>query len=262
MKIIFGDIVAPCVASSLFLSFFLYIRYANREVSRQYRYFALFLICFALFLIGRPIQLIAGLHPIPLWIANIRFYLFCAVCAPALFLSFETEDEILKHRLPAFALGQILGIVYIVFHTSAVTSNFTMLTIEGLTLSDVATKNMVPPFFGREVSIVAQSLAPLLFFTLPALFRLRSANDSRRRAFLYGTLIYGTAMIVGSLTRNWWIIYLCSLPSAILWGYGIVLEIRDTRMRGEQMGYILRRDVLGDIGIQMPTSESFEELLK
>ena len=261
VRILLTEIVAPSVAGVLFLLFALYLRYANTEADQQRPHLSPSLFCFALFFFGRPVQLLVGEHPLPLVTVSVRFYLFCAVCTPLLYLAFAASDAARETRWRAFAWGHGFAFLYILFHAAACQGAKVLLQAPGLVLRDNDVLALHAPWYGREVSLVVQTLPAFVFMVLPAWRRLRDimGQDSKQRAFLSGTALYGLFMIVGSLTMQWWIFYLASVLCAAIWAVGIAVDIRANRTRAAQLGHALRCELLGDASMLSRSDEEFEQ---
>lgn len=265
-----GNLLTPSIAGLLCFVFFIYFILIKREESETSKKFAIFLLSFGLFLISRPLQILLGPHPLPLIINNLRLLLFCSMTVPMVLL-LTHKDEKVKH-LAAFTIGGgiLLGIIYGVFNILGTQDSYILFKLGYLSAHDNLTPSLQPPFFGREVTI-SVSIVMGLCLLISAGFRismlgkaLAQGKELERKHIYYnlGILIFGLSLIVGAIVKQWWIYYAISLLSITLLGYGVILDIREIRIRMEKVISFLKEDLIQNIILSSTSENEINNMLK
>ncbi|MFW5845489.1 MAG: hypothetical protein ACOCXJ_04610, partial [Planctomycetota bacterium] len=101
-----------------------------------------------------------------------------------------------------YLIGGLLGACYVTFHILGSTGSMVVLEAGGLILRDNHVPAWQAPWFGREISVLAQTLIPLLFFVPTGLHLRRNGSNAREARIGDGILIFAACMVLGSLLRN------------------------------------------------------------
>jgi two-component system, response regulator YesN len=269
---IIGNIVSP-VLSGLFLFIFsLYFLLIEDSQSSSKKYFTVFLISFCFFLFGRPIQVLAGAHPIPLIINNLRSFLFSTITIPMVMLAdFSRPEQEQKNRSWLLHTGgAVLGLIYCIFNILGTTGSSTILTMGSLNVQDSVTAQMTAPYYGREVTIaVYMILALLLIFDSVSKMRRvghyrGNKKISMKKVYLYNTgkLIFGLSFFLGSYLQQWWIYYMGSLLSVSFLGTGITLDIKESKRRMQKVVSYIREDLIQDFSLDIHMHQQVSEMLE
>src|SRR6056297_3404908 len=178
---VFGNILSPLIASLFFFIYFLFFLFPSFSQPISYRYFLIFLISFSLFLIGRPLQVLLGPHPVPLIINNVRSFLFCAVVIPSVLISGSVTEKsyLYKKRRLLLVSGAALGTVYTVFNTLGTVGSKVIFRLGDVVAYDCLSPSMKPPYFGREVTIATWVVAGLAL-TLSSAIKLAGIEKNSR----------------------------------------------------------------------------------
>jgi len=254
---VYGNIVIPILSAVLLFIYFLYFTFIDDSKSASIQYFRIFLISFCVFLVGRPIQILSGSHPIPLIINNIRSFIFAAVTIPMIMLAdFSRPDSPAKSRFWILLVsGSLLGGVYWVFNTVTTTGSEVIFYLGSIPVIDSVTPEQAPPYYGREVTIAVYiAIAALLFGDSVA--KIRRVTDRRPgaginlvRVYLFnsGKLVFALTFFLGSILQQWWIYYVGSLFSVFVLGYAVAVDIRDSKQRMKRVTAFIKEDLIQDL---------------
>ncbi len=267
---LFGNILIPVLSAIFSFILFLYFVFIEDSKSKSTRYFIVFLFSFAFFLLGRPVQILSGSHPIPLIINNIRSFVFSALTIPMVILADFSGPE--KNQRPRgwilIAAGSILGAVYCIFNTLTTTGSEIIFSLGSLNAYDSVTPVKSPPYFGREITNGVYMILAILLFadSVNKIQRVRKSTGKGdinfKRVLLYnvGKLIFALTFFFGSLLHEWWIYYLGSFFSVSFLGYGVVLDIKENKYRMQQVIAFIREDLIQDISIDVHTHQQVSDM--
>ncbi len=246
------NVLSPAMAGVFFLFYALYFfQIPQGSVEGRSMGFPYYLLGFGVFLLTRPLQLMMGPHPWPLVIVCLRFMLLCGFCSPMVLWSALSISRRSAPIARLFMIGAFLGVIYVAFTVLGTPSSNEFFRLGDLIAYDNHTPAMLGPWYAREVTQVIQVLTGGLFHLVAALFALRESNVQKRlnrpyRQLLWfglGTLIFGTAFIVGSIFKAWWLYYLATVPSAILMGFAVLADIRLLSRRVDRLMPFLREEL-------------------
>jgi two-component system, response regulator YesN len=268
---IFSNLLAPLISGIFFLLYFIYFAIANPSKTASYKYFVVFLISLSAFSLGRPLQLILGPHPIPLIIVNIRVFLLCSVISPVIILA---SDLFTKQRRKSFeaaivSVCALLGLTYVVFNVLGTKSSRILFHFSGIAVQDNLTPSMLPPFFGREVTIGVQVLTGLLlmFFSLLKLIKLKLKASAREllknKIFLFnsGVFIFAISFIVGSIIKQWGIYYTAFIVSALLFGWSVLIDVKEVHHYYEKLIPFIKEDIIDNVAFGDLSKMKLTEML-
>lgn len=268
---LFSNIIAPLIAGLFFLLYFVYFIIANPSRVSSYWYFIVFLVCMSIFSLGRPLQLILGPHPAPLIVVNVRVFLLCAVIAPVIILGSDLFNQRRKSGLEisVVSVGVLLGLTYVLFNTLGTKSSKVLFQFAGMTAYDNLTPERNPPFYGREVTIAVQVVTgALMFFSSSIkLTRLKFGSSFRElmknKYFLFngGVSIFAVAFIVGSLTKKWEIYYTVSILSATLFGWSVLIDVREVYCKYEKLLPFIKEDIIDNVAFSSFSKTKLTDML-
>ena len=258
--LVMTNILCPLLSGIPLLCFAVYFFYASQGLFRQKaRLFPLFLLAFSLYILGRPVQLLVGPYPWPVIVNALRMILFAGICCPLVLHEArslcDAQDRRTRLR-PLFAIGGALAALYVVLMAVGPTYTPILFELGHLKAYDCTSTVLTPPLFAREITIMIQMLAGVGFFglagyeTLKARKALRtSKRDSRHLLyFALGCLIFGAAIVIGNLTKQWWFYYLASVPSTFFIGLGVREDMLYVRRRTERVTPFLRDELFHAFG--------------
>jgi AraC-like DNA-binding protein len=269
--LIFGNVYIPITAGIFFFIYALYFRAIRTSHSGSYRAFEVFLLSFAVFLIGRPAQLLLGAHPVPLSIVCVRFMLLCGVIAPSFVLATSGFDLFeTKRHYKVIGAGVVLGIVYVAFTLLSTTGSYPAFKLGDVTANDAYTPSFAPPFYGREVTIAIQVILGLALSAFSVMNMVNLWRDYRKkktvqRKFILinaGALIFAVSFMIGSYLRQWWVFYAASILSAVMTGGGVLIDIKELRTKIEGIIPILRDDLTRNTADSPQARERVFNMLK
>lgn len=268
---VYGNIVIPILSAVLLFIYFLYFTFIDDSKSDSSRYFRIFLISFCVFLVGRPVQILSGPHPIPLVINNIRSFIFAAVTIPMIMLAdFSRADNPSRTRFWLLIItGSALGAIYSVFNTLTTTGSGIIFYMGGIPVADSVTPKHTPPYYGREVTIATYiAIATLLFVDSVAKIRRvaghrREAGINLPRVYLFnsGKLVFALTFFLGSILHQWWVYYVGSLVSVFVLGYAVALDIRDSKQRMKRVTAFVKEDLIQDLSTDAQIHDHVMDLL-
>lgn len=263
--LVFGNLIAPSVAGLFFFIYFLYFILTQPSRAVSYRFFAVYLISFSIFLLGRPLQILLGPYPAPLIINNLRLLLFCTICSPMVLLATDSfnRKKLRKSEIFIFGIGFGLGLIYSLFNTLGTIGTYEAFRISNLIAFDNLTPSLRGPYYGREVTqavqlIIGISLLSCTGYRVLKLGKRIAWRNLREDKFLIsniGTLIFGLSLAVGTITRQWWIYYTGSMISATILGGGVLLDIKDVHLKMEKVIPLIKEDLIQNM-THLSTSES------
>jgi two-component system, response regulator YesN len=249
-----ANILIPSAAGIVFLVLSMYLMFSTSASTRSYRAFSIFLLSFSVFIIGRPLQVLSGPHPLPLIFNNIRLVFFCAVTVPMLMFTTRQFSGVNIHisRKVIFGMGIFFGAIYAVFNTLGTTGSYEVFSIGGIIGYDSVTPEMLKPFFAREITQAVQVSAGLLLITGAVLKIVEMCNSEKSenrlpKNFLLmniGVIIFGLSFVVGSLSKQWSVYYLGSIASAMVIGAGVLFDIREMYLRMERFAPFVKEDII------------------
>jgi len=254
------NIICPLLSGLPLLTFAFYFFYAEQGLFRpRAKLFPLFLLSFSLYILGRPLQLLLGPAPWPLIVNALRMVLFAGICCPLVLHEARGLSGADPHRArlrPMFTVGVSLAALYILVLIAAPSETALIFELGPLKAYDNALRILTPPLFANEITILVNLLAGVGFFGLAGYETLKARQalvDSKResRHLLYlalGCLIFAVAMLVGNLTKQWWVYYLASVPSAFFIGLGVREDMLYVRQRVEQVTPFLRDELFHALG--------------
>ena len=269
--LLFSNIIAPLVAGLFFLLYFGYFIIANPSKASSYWYFIVFLIGMSIFSLGRPLQLILGPYPASLIVVNIRVFILCAVIAPVSILGSDLFNRRKIEGLGAaiVSIGVLLGLTYVLFNTLGTKSSKVLFQFAGATAYDNLTPERNPPFYGREVTIGVQVVTGALMFLSSSikLARLKFGSSFRdllrNKHFLFngGVSIFAVAFIVGSLTKKWEIYYTVSILSATLFGWSVLIDVREVYRNYENLIPFIKEDIIDNVAFSEFSKAKLTDML-
>ncbi|HEY9054303.1 MAG TPA: hypothetical protein VIO60_05735, partial [Rectinemataceae bacterium] len=268
---LFSNIVAPLIAGLFFILYFVYFVIANPTKASSYWYFMVFLVGMSIFSLGRPLQLLLGPYPLPLIVVNIRVFILCAGIAPVVILG---SDLFSRRRRRGFEIavvsaGVLLGLTYVVFNTLGTQASKDLFQFAGITARDNLTPEANPPFYGREVTISVQVITGFLMFIFPflKLSRLKLGASMKdlmgNKLFLFngGVSIFAASFIVGSLTKKWEIYYIVSIVSAILFGWSVLIDVKEVYRNYEKLIPFIKEDIIDNVAFSEFSQAKLKEML-
>lgn len=271
---IFTNIVFPMLAGVFLLQCAIYFFGIRGEASHNSRYCAYFLLSFALFLIGRPVQLLSGEYPWPVVISAIRMALLGMVCVPMLLLTAGLQ-RFGRYRVSLRAMvvtGLILGVIYAVFRLLGTTGTYPLFKLASLTAYSSTMPLLEPPWFGREVSLAVQVVLGLILFAaslhgcIRVLRHAASPLDWRKLLLFLGVMAFGASFVVGSFVKQWAVFYVGSFVSSLIVGASVILDVYRTSHSLERSVPFLKGAILHHLsglgGTTAGLSESFALLRK
>ena len=268
---IISNIIVPSIAGLFFFIYFIYFVIVNQSRAVSFFYFIIFLISFSLFLLGRPLQLLLGQHPVQLITVNIRMVIFCffSITSITAATNLFSNKNSFRSQVIIFGLGAFLGIVYVVFNTLGTTGSIPIFEWGGTTAYETLTPTGRAPFYGREITIAVQVTIGFLLLST-SLFHLISDKPVRNfksqlenKVFLFnsGVLLFALTFIIGSFTKQWWIYYFFSMFSALLFGAGVVQDIKELYNNYEKLIPIIKEDIIQNVAFSHYSKKKLEELL-
>jgi len=268
---LFSNIIAPLVAGLFFLLYFVYFIIANPSRASSYWYFIVFLVGMSIFSLGRPLQLMLGPYPASLIIVNIRVFILCAVIAPVIILGSNlfNRRRVKGLERAIVSIGVLLGLTYVVFNTLGTKSSKVLFQFAGITAFDNLTPERSPPFYGREVTIGVQVVTGALMFLSSSikLARLQLGSSFRdllkNKHFLFngGVSIFAVAFIVGSLTKKWEIYYTVSILSATLFGWSVLIDVREVYRNYENLIPFIKEDIIDNVAFSEFSKAKLTDML-
>lgn len=251
---IFTNLVFPTLASLFLVLCSSYFFSMRGDTGRASRKFGWFLLSFAVFLAGRPVQVLIGEHPLPLVVNSVRIFVLCAVTMPMLVMTAEIHKpgNIEIRQREVILLGVALGIVYVVFHALGTVGSYRMFDLGAHAAYASIMPQWAAPWYGREVSLGVQFLIGAILAAGSAVkcaYLLRVARSSGVQAWrpliLYvGVILFGASFAIGSLIRQWAVYYAGATVSALIVGIGVIVDVYNTSRVIENSGPFIREAIL------------------
>jgi two-component system response regulator YesN len=255
--ILVSNFFVPVTAGLFFFLFFIYFMVVRPQETPIHRHFTAFLLSFAIFLLTRPIQILAGPHPWPLFINNIRLLVLSSICAPMLVFSTGLMGgrEGLSRKLIVYGAGLAMGLLYAFFNFMGTTESYELLRIGDFIAYDNLTPSMNAPWFPREVTQAIQVFLGIILAASATVGIARAKTKTalqqvfRNKLLLInlGVIIFGVAFVAGTIWKQWSIYYGCSVLSAVLIGAGVINDIKELYMQNEAIVSFIKDDVMRSI---------------
>lgn len=256
--LILGNIALPLCAG---VTFFALAKYSTHIApmrtlvtgEKTYKGAAWGFAFFGAYLITRPLQILLGPHPMPLLINCIREFCMMALFAPAVFvammsLCFGSDRIPRKLIFGVFALGFVLGLVFVVLNAHAIGGSEEIFRLgnypayDGVwfksddphiqaLMSELFVIRFIDPLFllllagvivfrharhyPEEKGVVYDNMPKKLYFLSAAVF-----------AFPVSMLITGILVLFFKTPNQWWIYYLGALIAGLLEAVSLSLPLR------------------------------------
>jgi two-component system response regulator YesN len=207
---------------------------------------------FGAYLITRPLQILLGPYPIPLVINEVREFCMMALFGPAVFvammsLCFGSDRIPRKLVVGIFALGTVLGLIFVVLNAHAMGGTQVIFHLGRYPVYDgIWFKTSDPE--GRALMAILVGIRivdPVLLLMLAGIIVFRHARHypaARREvydnmpkklyllsaavfAFPVSMLITG-ALVLAGMPNQWWIYYLGALISGFLEAASLRLSVK------------------------------------
>ncbi|MBN2442404.1 MAG: helix-turn-helix domain-containing protein [Spirochaetales bacterium] len=271
--LVFSNVLTPLIAGLFFLLYFFYFVLTNPSKAPSYKFFILFLIGFSFFLFGRPLQLLLGPHPLPLIIVNIRLFFLCSFISPVIMLAAnifkpKSGQKKIKEVL-IIVICIFLGITYCIFNTLGTDSSYKVFEYGNLTAYDNLTPSFLPPYYGREVTIGVQFITGMFLFIFSFFKLLKLKLETpltefiKHKIFLInsGILVFALTFIIGSLLKQWWIFYTSPIISALLFGGGVLADIKEIYNYNERLIPFVKEDIIHNVTFSEFSKKKLIEML-
>jgi len=248
---VFGNLIAPTLAGTIFFLFFLYFTLTFQTRTMETRSLAVYLLSFSLFLIGRPLQLLAGSPVTALIINNIRVFFFSAVVFPNI-LTINSQGR--RNRL-YYGIGVLVGLIHVTANTLGTRGTYLLLNMGSVQLRDLNTPSGLAPFYGREITIYCSVLLGIIiavsaFVRLLSVYRRRPSSPparDRRNLLHISIFLFGFSFVIGAAIKQWWVYYIFSVISAFTLTLGVFLEMKQIQYRMGQVIPLLKDNILQNI---------------
>jgi hypothetical protein len=188
-------------------------------------------IMFGIYFITRPLQNILGPHPMPLIVNCLRQFFLMAVIAPSILVAIfhwvpTPSGSPNSSKFASYTVGALMGIIFILLNTLAVTKSKVLSIWGSITLYDpVWFKSANPPIQLILIHLICQFVSPVGFLLLAAAY-VRHRRHNYQLANIYNLIptkwryleasliIFAGSFIVAGLTTLFgdyytyiWIIY-------------------------------------------------------
>ncbi|MBF0197198.1 MAG: helix-turn-helix transcriptional regulator [Planctomycetes bacterium] len=270
------NILIPCASGMLFLLygvvFHLLKSKAEPNAAATSSRFSLCLVCLSLALISRPLQMLLGPHPLPLILVCIRMSLFNALVAPLLFwVSYEMSLGELprKTRNAIFSLGLLSSLLYSAAMIVGTDHSIIAYHFGAWPAYDSYTPTLTPPWYAREWSQLGQGLGMTILGGAGAWIALRTATQknaathlkTQLRAYGIGIGLFTLSFTIGTISKEWWLYYLVSAPSALIMGQALLARILELKRRSQMLTPLVRDELLSQLSGSSFNSQRAQELL-
>ncbi|MBN2627636.1 MAG: helix-turn-helix domain-containing protein [Spirochaetales bacterium] len=269
---VISDTLIPSIAGLFFFVYFLYFVMINQPRTASFVHFIIFLVSFSLFLVGRPLQLLLGQYPVQLIIVNIRMTVLFAFSITSITVASNLFTD-RKHKPRnglIYGIGLAAAVIYVVFNTLGTIGSKPIFQWGGLMGYDNLTPDRMPPFYGREVTITTQvAIGILLLINSTINLHASESGESlskrmENKVFLFnsGVFLFAFTFIIGSLTKQWWLYYFFSIFSTLLFGAGVILDIRELYNNYEKLIPVIKEDIIQNVALSKYSNKKLKELLR
>ncbi len=255
-----ANVICPLLSGIPLLCFAFYFFYAGQGLFRpRARLFPVLLLAFSVYVLGRPLQLLLGPHLWPTIINCLRVAVFAGICCPLVLHEARALCGVKGRRArlwPLLVIGGALAALYSIMLIAGPADTPLVFELGALKAYDITPHSFTPPMFAREVTILTQAVAGLGFFGLAGYETLKArkalpTSEPGSRHLLYfalGCLVFGGALVLGTLTHQWWFYYLASVPAAFFIGMGVREDMLYVRQRVERVTPFLRDELFHALG--------------
>lgn len=216
--------VVPFGAANVFFIVLMYFFLVRHRIGRAYPYYTVFIFCFIIFLLG-PLINLSTPDISKRWYDLFRNILLFSFGIPCLMIGLLYQAK-LYFAQRYFYLPFILGISWSVLFCLS----------PPLYLYDVSE---IPwlinlSWLKPQYIYLAQIFLVFILLALPCGFILRRKPSFYVAMHVYGTLALCAFMTVGNLWQQWSIYYAGSSFTALIWGYAVFADIRQTQQQIKQ----------------------------
>ena len=243
--------ITPMITGQFLLLILIYFTLVRRHMIKDFPLHACFIICFILFLIGRPLQYYSS--PIA---ANLiiyaRFSLLFSIGIPSLLIANLRRCDIKMHPLVniiPYVIGSLGSLLYVAIRDGA-----------SLQIIFSAKYGYILPLFisdatYRDVLI----LVTALLLVLPSIYlihrHLKQQQQYTTLLFLANSLALGLLFIVGEITSQYWCLYLGSFITALCWSWAVykdinIMKTQATSLKNELKELMLTNENNSPVDVQ------------
>lgn len=225
-------LVVPLIAAVVSFILMLYFLVAGKQLTKQYRFYILFLLGITHFMLMTPVQYFFSDHLF--WaLRYTRIPVLFGLAAPSLIIATTQHCRFrvsVRKRGLLFLFGSLFGLGhFITWDLSRGVGNAYLLRLSWV--SDSLAE--MPGIAGGHIPTWVQAMGGLLLLVVPFVFLLfRELRGDRRTnplMFIAGVLLFGIMFVAGTLMYRWTLYYLACLACSGIWGWAIFGHIHEMR---------------------------------
>ena len=235
----------PLLTAQLVFIVLLYFSVFSRRTLAGFKYHAIFLFCFAIYLLAKPLQLYTELK-LGVFILFFRTLIFLAIAIPSLVVALCKQCHFLLTRSQVICLFVISAISAsgFIFVQDVVNYNYLFPTTAQLGYG-----------FSNSTALILVSFHLFGLFILPCLLltwrEWTNKNDTINYLFLCGALILAVSQFVSAhLYNTYWLLYLGAVVTACCWLVAVYFDMYRVRGRAyaiqDELLLMLRNGTLRD----------------
>ncbi|MBU2870738.1 AraC family transcriptional regulator [Colwellia sp. E2M01] len=221
--------VIPFGSANIFLMVLIYFTLARFRLGTSYPYYATFIVCFIIFLLG-PLINMMQVDSIKHAYDITRNILLFAIGVPCLLLGLLTQSKVVISKamiiLP-FVFGFMWSIFFVLtMPLYAISQN----SMNQQTLPELLQIERINP----ELAYYSQAVLITLLLIIPSIIMLQKKLDKYVVVHIYGVLTLCFFMCIGNIFKQWEIYYAGSSLTALVWGWAVYRDILLTHQKLHQ----------------------------
>ncbi len=252
---IIANIITPIISGLIYFGLAKYIKHVapmRKLVIGELTYKGAYwgFICFGIYLMTRPVQILLGPHPMPLVIDNIREFFMLGLFAPAVFIglvSLAVGHESLSRKFIAvvFSTGIVLAVAFCIVNIFAIGGSKEIFRIgEYIVYDGVWFHELNPHGALMPILFIIRLINPVMFMIVAGVIALERGltypkesvytNMSKKLVFQsFAVFSYGFSMLFcgfmflfWKIPNQWWLYYVGAIAAGIFEAISLSFPLR------------------------------------
>ncbi|MDU0353402.1 AraC family transcriptional regulator [Paraglaciecola aquimarina] len=214
-------IILPFAAANIYILVLVYFTLARKRIGSTYPLFAIFIVCFVIFLYSPLIKVITP-KSISMIYVSIKNTLLFSVALPSLLCAvfILAKKQLSRMNIQIlFSIGFVWTIYYLIYRIEVLQNNKYLFNLYQY------------DFFTLEGTFIGSGLYIICVVALPCVYLLSTKIEQSARITIYGVLLLTVGILMGHIFRQWEIMNLICSLTALLWCWQIFRDVRKTNQQ-------------------------------
>lgn len=212
--------IIPFSAAQLFLIVLVYFSLVREKISKEYIFYAIFLVSFVFYLAATLINILP-IQAVAVYTHYISSFILFSIGFPSLVVALFVQSRIYLSRYfswSLFGLGSLWSVFY--FITADYRTNKVNV------LAAAGNEGAVADWVNFANVFYAQAFVIVVMLVLPGVYLLYRVPATANKTYIYGMLSLAGFAVIGSLSQQWAVYYAGSCICALAWARAMFTDIR------------------------------------